>query len=225
MVVVPSLRLAHRGDHRVHLENSLEAILGSLEVPGCDGVEFDVRASADGVPVIVHDETLERTHGLATAVGELTAAELVGLGVARLDSVLAALPRRAFVDIELKESFGRPLIEILAAGRGPDLRDAVISAFDPAVLVRIRDLVPGWPRWLNTHDLTRATVARTVEIGCLGVSVEWTALTPANIRVAHAAGLLVAAWTVTGRADYTRLVELGVGAICVEGEALTDGRS
>ena len=225
MVVVPSLRLAHRGDHRTFLENTLEAILAALDVPGCDGVEFDVRASADGVPVLMHDDTLERTHALAAAVGELTAVELVGLGVARLDTVLAALPRRAFLDIELKESFGRPLIEVLASGRGPDLRDAVISSFEPSILARIGDLVPGWPRWLNARDLTRATVARAVELGCVGVSVEWTKLTPASVRSARAAGLQVAGWTVTERADYTRLVGLGVGAICVEGEALTDGRS
>ena len=221
MVVVPSLRLAHRGDHRVEPENSLAALLGALDVPGCDGVEFDVRASADGVPVLVHDLTLARTHGRPEAVAELSAAELEALGVARLDAALAALPRRAFLDIELKESFGRPLIEVLAAGRGPDLRDAVISAFDPAVLVRIRDLVPGWPYWLNAQNLAKGTIARAVDIGCVGVSVEWTALSRPTVRAARAAGLQVAAWTVTERSAYTRLVELGVAAICVEGEALS----
>jgi glycerophosphoryl diester phosphodiesterase len=221
MAVVPALRLAHRGDHRVHLENSFAAILGAMDVPGCDGVEFDVRSSADGVPVLLHDETLERTHGRPEAVGALTATELDGLGVARLDAVLAALPRRAFLDIELKESFGRPLIEVLAAGRGPELRDAVISAFDPAILARIEALVPGWPRWLNARSLTRATIARAVDGGCAGVSIEWTALTPTNVRTARRAGLQVTGWTVTKRSTYTRLVELGVGAICVEGDALT----
>jgi glycerophosphoryl diester phosphodiesterase len=218
---IPTLRLAHRGDHRVQPENSLAAILGAMDVPGCDGVEFDIRASADGVPVLLHDETLARTHGRPEAVGELTAAELGALGVPRLDEILAALPRRAFLDIELKESFGRPLIEVLAAGRGPELRDAVISAFGPAVLVRIRGLVPAWPCWLNARRLTKTTIAQAVEIGCVGVSVLWTALTPATVRAAHAAGLEVAAWTVTERSAFTRLVELGVAAICVEDEALT----
>jgi glycerophosphoryl diester phosphodiesterase len=221
MTAGPTLRLAHRGDHRVHLENSLDAVLSALDVPGCDGVEFDVRASADGVPVLLHDKTLERTHGRPEPVGELPATELAALGVPRLDAVLDALPRRAFLDIELKESFGRPLIEVLAAGRGPDLKDAVISAFDPAILVRIHDLVPGWPRWLNASNLTRTTVARAVEIGCVGVSVEWAALNRTNVRTAHAAGLQVAAWTVTERSAWTRLVGFGLAAICVEDEALT----
>ncbi len=221
MAVVPGLRLAHRGDHRTHPENSLAAILGAMDVAGCDGVEFDVRASSDGIPMLIHDDTLERTHDRPESVGELSAAELEALGVARLDIALAALPRRAFLDIELKESFGRSLIEVLAAGRGPDLKDAVISAFDPAVLSRIHGLVPGWPCWLNSPNLTRATIARAIELECVGVSVEWAALTRATVRAAEVAGLQVAAWTVTERATYTRLVELGVGAICVEGEALT----
>ena len=71
-----TLRLAHRGDHRRLPENSLAALVAGARAPMSDGVEFDVRVSADGVPVVIHDATLERTHGLATAVTESTAAEL-----------------------------------------------------------------------------------------------------------------------------------------------------
>ena len=53
------------------------------------------------------------------------------------------------------------------------------------------------------------------------VSVEWRALGPEAVaRRRRAAGLAVAAWTVTARPVYARLVELGVAAICVEGKAL-----
>jgi glycerophosphoryl diester phosphodiesterase len=192
-----------------------------MDVPGCDGVEFDVRASADGVPVLVHDETLARVHGRREAVGALTAAELESLGVTRLDEALIALPRRAFLDIDLKEPFGRQLIEVLAAGRGPDLQNAVVSAFKPAVLTRIHDLVPGWPLWLNTHSLSAATIRQATELGCVGISAETSAVTARSFRAARAAGLEVAAWTVTRRTVYRRLAELGARAICVEGDALT----
>jgi len=214
-------RLAHRGDHRSEPENSLAALLAALEVPGCDGVEFDLRASADGIPVVLHDETLTRVQGRPEAVHDLTADELEPLGVPSLADVLAELPRRAFLDIELKEPFGRTLIEVLAAGRGPELRDAVISAFEPDTLARIRDLVPGWPCWLNAMDLAPATVTLATELGCVGVAVAWQSIDASGVAAAQAAGLEVAAWTVTNRAAYTRLVELGVVAICVEGAALT----
>lgn len=221
MTTPPTLRLAHRGDHRDHPENSLEAILAAVAVPGCDGVELDVRAARDGTPVVVHDATLARVHGRAEEVGELDADELEGLGVPRLSTVLAALPRGAFLDIELKESFGRTLVEILAAGRGPELHGAVVSSFDAGALARIRGLVPGWPRWLGAHDLSPATITAALELDCRGVAVDWRAIDAASSAAAQAAGLEVAAWTVTERADYLRLVDLGVVAICVEGEALT----
>lgn len=218
---VRTLRLAHRGDHREARENSVAALLAAMDVPGCDGVEFDVRASIDEVPVLVHDETLARVQGRPEAVGELTAAELDALGVARLDEALLALPRRAFLDVELKEVFGRGLIEVLAAGRGPDLQNAVVSSFDPAVIGRLRDLVPGWPCWLNARRLTAAKIGEAVELGCVGLSVEAGAITARAFQAADAAGLQVAAWTVTRRTTYQRLVELGAVAICVDGEALT----
>jgi glycerophosphoryl diester phosphodiesterase len=220
VAVAATLRLAHRGDHRRATENSLAALQAAMDVPGCDGVEFDVRASSDGVPVLLHDPTLERIHGRSEAVGELTADELESLGIPRLADVLEALPRRAFLDIELKEPFGRPLIEVLAAGRGPDMLNAVVSAFDPATIARIRDLVPGWPCWLNARDLKPATIATAAELGCVAIAAQWKAIRPAGVAAARAAGLSVIAWTVTERSDYTRLVELGLAAICVEHEAL-----
>ena len=221
MASVQTLRLAHRGDHRAAPENSLAALVGAMDLPGCDGVEFDVRSSADGVPVLLHDQTLARVQGRPDAVDALTAAELEPLGVPRLDEVLAALPRRAFLDVELKEPFGRGLVEVLAAGRGPDLQNAVISSFDAATLSRIRDLVPGWPRWLNARDLSAGTIRRATELDCVGIAAEASAISARTFRGADAAGLQVAAWTVTRRTTYRRLVELGVAAVCVEGDALT----
>jgi glycerophosphoryl diester phosphodiesterase len=220
VAVAGTLRLAHRGDFRHDPENSAAALLAAMQVPGCDGVEFDVRTSSEGIPVLLHDPTLERVQGRPEAVGELAVDELEALGIPRLSDVLEALPRRAFLDIDLKEPFGRPLIEILAAGRGPEMLSAVVSAFDPATIGRIRDLAPGWPCWLNTHDMTPETIATAAELGCLGISAQWRAIDSGAMAAARTAGLVVAAWTVTERADYARLVEMGVAAICVEGEAL-----
>ena len=59
-----TLVLAHRGDHRRWIENTADALLDACRLPGVDGVEFDVRAAADGEPIVLHDETLERTFGV-----------------------------------------------------------------------------------------------------------------------------------------------------------------
>jgi glycerophosphoryl diester phosphodiesterase len=215
-----ALRLAHRGDWRRAAENTLPAFSAALAVTGCDGLEFDVRAARGGVPVCYHDETLTRVHGIDRRVDELSADELEALGIPTLESVLAAIPRRAFLDVELKGNPGRAAFEVLVAGRGPSLERAVVSSFEPATLERIASLAPTWPRWLNAHDADAATISIARELGCRGISVEWHALDRTAIARARAANLDVAAWTVRRRSTYSRLERLGVTAICVEAAAL-----
>lgn len=219
---VPSraLRLAHRGDWRRARENSLAAFAAALAIPGCDGLEFDVRAARDGVAVLAHDETLLRVHGDPRRVDELTAIEFESLGVPTLVAALEAIPRRAFLDVELKGDPGRGAFDALVAGRGPSLTRAVVSSFTPAALERIAGLAPACPRWLNVDDLEPATLAAATELRCTGVAVQWRAIDAASVRGARAAGLDVAAWTVRRRATATRLERLGVAAICVEAAAL-----
>jgi glycerophosphoryl diester phosphodiesterase len=134
--------------------------------------------------------------------------------------VLAAIPRRAFLDVELKGDPGRGAFEALVGGRGPGLERAVVSSFEPGTLRRIAGLAPTWPLWLNTHDVSPATIAAALELGCRGISVEWHGLDAAAIARTKAAGLDVVAWTVRRRPTYRRLERLGLAAICVEAAAL-----
>ena len=220
MAPVRTLRLAHRGDARRAPENSIAAMVAALAVPACDGLEFDVRLSADGVPVICHDETLERVFGRPERVDALPAAALVVLGVPTLAELLATVGRRPFLDVELKVDTGPVLIEVLAAGRGPELMRAVVSSFHPAALERVAQLAPRWPRWLNSNVLDAVTVAEASALGCRGIAAQWRAIDPGSTRLVGAAGLELASWTVRRRPTFDRLVRLGVVAVCVEGHAL-----
>lgn len=214
------LRLAHRGDPRRAPENTIAALVAAMDVPACDGLEFDVQASADGVPVLLHDDTLERVQGRPERPGQLSATDLGDLGVPTLADAIQAVPRRAFLDVELKGDPGRAVVEVLAAGRGADLHDAVVSSFEPGTLERVAGLASTWPRWLNTGDLEPATVAAAVELGCRGISADWRAIDAESAARVRAAGLDLAAWTVTRRPTFARLARLGVVAVCVEGPAL-----
>jgi glycerophosphoryl diester phosphodiesterase len=214
------LRLAHRGDSRRAPENTIPALLAALAHPACDGLEFDVQASADGVPILLHDDTLQRVQGRPERPGELTAEALGDLGVPTLADVLAAVPRRAFLDVELKGDPGRAVVEVLAAGRGADLLAAVVSSFEPEPLERVAGLAPSWPRWLNTVDLEPATISTALELGCQGIAADWHSIDPGSARRVKAAGLVLAAWTVKRRPTFQRLADLGVAAVCVEAAAL-----
>jgi glycerophosphoryl diester phosphodiesterase len=216
-----SLRLAHRGDWRHAPENSLAALTGAMKVPGCDGVEFDVRLSGDGVPVVIHDATLARVQRRPDRVDGLDALALRAFGVPTLAEVLAALPPEAFLDIELKgDDHGEATARVLLAGRGESPGRAVISSFDPAPVLAMRDALPRWRRWLNLTDMAPQRLSLAQGLGCRGVAVQWGSITPRAVRVAHEAGLEVAAWTVRRRSTVERLGKLGVIACCVEGAAL-----
>ncbi len=214
-----TLRLAHRGDHRVAPENSLAAMLAAMDVPGCDGVEFDVRLSRDGVPILLHDDSLERVQGVSRLAADLDGRELAGYGVPSLADVLSQVPRRAFLDVELKADLGRAVVEVLAAGRGADLQRAVVSSFEAAAIERIRGLAPAWPCWLNSDTLRPGDVRLARELGCVGISVDWHAIDPAGLARAWAGDLEVAAWTVVDPRVARRLESGGVAAMCVEGRA------
>ncbi|HEX5149149.1 MAG TPA: glycerophosphodiester phosphodiesterase family protein, partial [Candidatus Limnocylindrales bacterium] len=80
-----TLRLAHRGDWRRAPENTLEAFRAALAVPACDGLEFDVRLAADGIPVVCHDATLARVQGRPERIDALRSDALADLGVPTLE--------------------------------------------------------------------------------------------------------------------------------------------
>ena len=215
-----TLRLAHRGDWRAAPENTLAAFRAALERPSCDGLEFDVRISADGIPVVCHDATLERVQGRPERVDALSAEALARFDVPSLAEVLELAGRRPFLDIELKVEIGHVLVEALAAGRGPELHNAVVSSFEPAALGGIARRAPGWPRWLNAVVLDRTAVGAAADLGCRGIAAEWHSIDVESVALARAEGLEVAAWTVRRRATFRRLADLGVDAVCVEAAAL-----
>ena len=221
-----ALRLAHRGDWRVAPENSLAAMQAALAIPGCDGLEFDIRCSADGVAVLLHDESLARVQGVPMACATLTAAQLAGHGIPTLGELLRAIGCDPFLDVELKEPV-QGAIDVLELERGridddgrPVVRSAALSSFHVPILEWLRDQRPTWSRWLNAYDLSPDTIALATSLGCAAISAEWRGIDDAGMARAAEAGLGVAGWTVRELDDYGRLEALGVMGICVEAAAL-----
>jgi glycerophosphoryl diester phosphodiesterase len=224
--VAGPLRLAHRGDWRDAPENSLAAMQAALAVPGCDGLEFDVRASSDGVPILLHDPSLLRVQGVDAIPSALTAEECAQHGISTLGEVLRSVGCDPFLDVELKERVPAVLDLLdLERGRvddagGSELRNAAVSSFDGAILEWLAAERSSWPRWLNAFALTDSTIALAARLGCAAIAVRWQAIDEAWTRRTHEAGLDVVAWTVTDLDDYRRLAALGTMAICAESAAL-----
>jgi glycerophosphoryl diester phosphodiesterase len=192
----------------------------ALANPACDGLEFDIRGSREGVPILLHDETLERIQGRPERPGELTVAELAAFGVPTLEDLLATAGPGPFLDVELKGVPVPAVIEVLEKWRGPGLARTVVSSFEPETLAWVGDRRRSWPRWLNAVDPGPDAVAVAIDLGCRGISAEWTHLDERAMDRVRGAGLEVAAWTVRRRPTAARLDRLGVAAICVEAAAL-----
>ncbi|MBT5119224.1 MAG: FAD-dependent oxidoreductase, partial [Planctomycetes bacterium] len=132
MLTAKSLRLiAHRGASAERPENTILAFARALEL-GCKAIELDVRLSADGVPMVVHDADLMRTHGRDEVVSLSGARQLAGLGVPTLEEVLLLCQGRAELCIELKgddPALSEAVLELL-----PAFSDWRILSFSSAIL-------------------------------------------------------------------------------------------
>lgn len=202
-------------------ENTPAALAAAMRLPACDGVEFDVRLSRDGVPVLLHDATLARVQGRPERVDELDAAELATTGIPTLAGVLEMLGPGPWADVELKgDAHGESTADVLRAARGETGPRAVVMSFDTRSLATMAALLPGWSRWLGAMELDTRSVALALELGCHGISTDWATISPRTFRLARAAGLDVSAWTVRRRPTFDRLERLGVVAQCVEAAAL-----
>jgi myo-inositol-1(or 4)-monophosphatase/deoxyribonuclease-2 len=186
-------------------------------------VEFDVRFSAEGVAVIVHDEPLTRLFGVPRRVRDLSVTELADLGVPTLTEVLAAMPATTLIDLELKEQPTDALFTTLVAARGAEAEGVVVSSFYPGVLRAVQERAPGWSRWLNAESVEEAEQA--TQLGCVGLSVSMDLLNDASISRWRAAGLEVATWTLRGVQGATWASDLRLAALCVEGEGVTAARA
>jgi len=233
---------AHRGGCALAPENTLAAFENGLRL-GADGLELDVRLSADGVPVVVHDPTLDRTTNATGPVAGRTAAELArvdagwqfggergdfpfrgqGLGVPTLRDVLQrhrGVPIIIEMKLDNEEMGSRVAEDIRAAGA----EDAVCAAgYGSTSAATVRRALP--------HVATSAT---TMEVR-LAVYRSWGGwpvkrppfdgyqvpehagririVSPRFIRHAHAAGLEVQVWTVDVEPDMERLLGWGADAL------------
>lgn len=210
---------AHRGFSAAHPENTLEAFRAALDV-GVYGVELDIHASADGIPVVIHDEELERTTNGTGLVQSKTVAELAALDagngqkVPTFAEVVALANGRLHFDIEIKgKNCERRVLEVLA--RYPET-NAAISSFDWDVLRTVRQLAPDFELWVLTPTIDGAAIATAHELGATTLAVYHLSIDHNAMEQAKAADLEVMAWTVNLKSEVERLRDLGVVAICTD---------
>ncbi len=228
--------VAHRGASGDAPENTLAAVSRALEL-GADWIELDVRLSADGRAVLVHDADVERTSDGTGLVAELDFATLRELDVGswfdarfadeRVPSVeeTAALAGDAaglMLDLKLAGA-GAAIASDLAAA-GFDLDRVLVGAWDDAQLADATEHLEGATMLFIGEVPEGATdtswIDALAEKGYEALSLSWEGVTSEVLTRAHAFGLDVHVWTVNERGDMERVVEAGVDGVITDQPAL-----
>lgn len=207
--------IAHRGNSFDYPENTFAAFDSALE-EGFDNFELDVQLTADGVVVVVHDRTVDRTSDGKGAVGELSfdelrsldvgswkAAQFAGLQMPTLGEVVAKYKKSARIHLELKsreQELAPKVAEILKihkADHGSAEYEApgiTISSFHIEQLHRSIEYLPN----LNHGWLVRSITSRDIDhaqlIGLNGIYPFATLAAPESVHEAVSAGLSVRCW-------------------------------
>ena len=210
------LLLAHRGARREAPENSLAAFELAL-AHGCDGFEFDVRATADGRSILCHNATLFRR-----SIRRSTYARLVTVAskkrqplrpereiIACIEDVIERYAARAFLDIEVKVP-GMEKAVVAALRRAPRSR-LVVSSFLPEVVLELRRLEPQLPLgWICDR---RRALPKWRELPCEVVIPHYRICDERLVAAIHQAERRVFVWTVNRQAAIMRFAKMGVDAI------------
>ncbi len=238
--------IGHRGMGRGvvdgHEQNTIGSFVAAVAA-GADWVEVDVRRTADDALVVAHDPA----YADGAFVVDLAADEVAARGTLLLDDLLAALPSRTGVSLDLKSSMedaartaGRTTAALLApvALRAARTRPLWLTSFDPAALLLVRQAAPGVPLGLLTwhgYPVEHAVAAAAhldVQVLALQVGSLWSAASrcPAEapvqrplahvVSLLHRAGRELAVWC--PRVQHARrLAEAGADALVVDDVART----
>jgi glycerophosphoryl diester phosphodiesterase len=230
------LIIGHRGASAVAPENTMAAFREAIAV-GADGIEFDVRLTRDGVPVVIHDSTLRRTGGVNQRVADLTWQELskvdvgswfkpgsfAGQTVPRLADLFSLFQTNdlsLYLYLEMKCDSPveyRPLAE--ACCRIIDeysfKERVVVECFQLPALEVLKEIDPD----IKTAALfdrvftDQSIVTRATEIGAMAVALHHRLARKGLVEKSKQAGLHVAVWTVDDPIWIDRARAIGIDAL------------
>ena len=220
------LVIAHRGASGSAPENTLAAFRRAAAI-GADMVELDVQLTRDGVVVVIHDLTLERTTDGTGAVREHTLAELRRLDAGAwfapgfrgerlpaLAEVLAAIPLPVNVELKPAGDDGLEARTLAVVEEAGALGRVVFSSFDGASLDRLRAQSPEAALAVLWELAPLPAAIRCVErVAARALHLRKDAATADALARLTARGLAVRVWTVNEPADFARLAQAGADGI------------
>ncbi|NQV84122.1 MAG: glycerophosphodiester phosphodiesterase [Rhodospirillales bacterium] len=224
--------VGHRGAAGHAPENTL-ASLKKAAALGARWVEFDTKLTADGVPVLFHDDVLERTTNATGLLADTTLAEVqmldAGLWFAQefrgervptLDAAIAQLSVLGLgANVEIKPCPGveketaRTVAEVLRAEWPAHLPAPLVSSFDAGVLATVGNSAPELARALLVLKIPGDWQARLQDLGCMALHAQAKHLTSEQVAAVRGQGYALRTFTVNDRAEAKKLFAWGVDAV------------
>ncbi|WP_350342782.1 glycerophosphodiester phosphodiesterase [Proteinivorax tanatarense] len=230
--------LAHRGNSEVAPENTMAAFKSAVDA-GADGVELDVQLSKDGVPVIFHDEKLNRITGAKGYLKNYTYKQLRELDCGAwfsdkfIDSKISSLEETLdffkntegiYLNIELKNGMVKyPNIEekVIKLIKSFELMDrTIVSTFNQKSLIKVKEVEPE----IKTGLLYRAKIYKSWEyakelINADAIHPNYFSISENEVKQAHKNNIKVNVYTVDKEKDIKRFINWGVDILitnCVQ---------
>lgn len=234
---VKPIVIAHRGNSGSAPANTMESIRQAVEL-GVDMIELDVRGSKDGVPVLIHNDTLDETTNGSGAVSSLNLAQLKELDAGswkdgryadeQIPTLMEALEfarGKVSLSLDLKDEATIPAM-IEAVQEAGMVDSVVICGCREPQAERIWKIDENFTILLNTdsqleelakredkYDFIREYILRACRGKLAALNVSFKHVTHELIRQAHLRALPVWTWTVDEKEDMDRLLRIGVDAI------------
>lgn len=222
--------VAHRGGGSLAPENTLGAIRLGASM-GFKGVEFDVMLAGDGTPVVIHDETVDRTTDGRGDVSKMSYSELSVFTINKTEKIpryedVVGLCRELglWANVEIKPAKGFERVTGEAVARmtrelwlGAPLAP-VLSSFSVEALAGARSVAPELPRGYlvdKIPDDWRDTMKR---LGCVALHCNYKSLDEELAAKVHGSGYSIVLWTVNEPSEAKALLE--IGADCLVTDAL-----
>ncbi|MFF7531078.1 glycerophosphodiester phosphodiesterase [Streptomyces bobili] len=207
--------VAHRGDPYRVRENTLDSLRSALD-QGADAVEIDVRLTRDGVPVLLHDETLKRLWERDRPLLSLSAAEVRGLtegGVPTLAEALAATEGcRVMLDLPGTREV-RTARRVVDAVREAGAADRVYYCADATAMLAVRAADPSAEIAMTWTTLAPPRPVLLAAVGPRWLNYRFSLVDRDLAARVHREGRLLSVWTPDTRRSMRRLIDVGVDSI------------
>ena len=212
--------IGHRGARGLEPENTMRSFRKALEL-AVDYVECDVHMTRDGLIILMHDHTVDRTTNGAGPVNSFTFDEIRLLDAGKSQSVptlqeLLDLARgKARLHIELKDESA---VEhtVRCVEKNSMEAEVFLTSGNTETLRRVRDLNPSIPTEHIFGEPPDNAIDRALSVSARRVSCHISHLTPQFVQKAHENGIAVIAWPPNTVEEAKKAINCGVDLICTD---------